>query len=234
MLFVILVYVCFNYMILFFNEETIRKVALEDGLIEYLGASCFFTMSILCFALFILSRKGNDFILTRTNKNIFYLLLGIAFLFAAGEEISWGQRIFSISVPKAWATINVQKELTLHNLIFFQRNKQFHFFCLTNINTWFTAFSLGFCFFIPLLNKLFIKVSKRLQQIRLPIVPIEIGIFFLITYLIFIIIKFYFRDHVTIPHAASEIRESIWAFLYVIIAVSWIKIENKKLCRSPL
>lgn len=217
----IIIYIFLNYSILSFDNKTIYKFSHEDGIIEYLGALYFFIAAILFLILYKLDTKGNDFGLIRTNKNIFYLLLGIVFLFASGEEVSWGQRIFNIQVPKVWEAINVQKEITIHNLIFFQKGKQESFFSLTNLNTWFTAFSLGFCFFIPLLKKISVKVSRRLEQIRLPIVPIEIGSFFLITYLIFIIVKFYSQDWAT-GHAASEIRESIWACLYLTTAVFWI------------
>ncbi len=229
-LLVIFLFICFNYSVLFLNEESIRRVAFEDGIIENSGALYFFISSILCFVLFGLNREGNDLLLIKTNKNIFYLFFGIAFLFASGEEISWGQRIFGLAVPQAWTAVNVQKELTIHNLIYFQK-KQETFFYFTNINTWFTAFSLGFCFFIPLLNKLSKKVSTFLQQIGLPVVRLEIGIFFLMTYVIFITVKFYFWGYQVIPKAASEIKESIWAFLYLVIAISWIKKEKSPYCK---
>ena len=194
-----------------------------------MGALYFFITSILCFVLFKLSRKGNDFRLIRTNKNIFYLLLGIAFLFAAGEEISWGQRIFNIPVPKAWETINAQKELTIHNLNFLQGGNVHPFLNvidLTSMNTLFLLFSLGLCFFIPLLNKFNQKFSKWQKQIGLPLVPIKIGIIFAVSFLFSTIIRFYFSYMHLVLRADSEIRESIWAFLFLIIAVFWIKKEK--------
>ncbi|MFW6039328.1 MAG: hypothetical protein ACOC9P_02500 [bacterium] len=45
------------------------------------------------------------------------LLLGaLAFFFAAGEEISWGQRILGLQTPEQLAEINTQEELSLHNV----------------------------------------------------------------------------------------------------------------------
>lgn len=38
------------------------------------------------------------------------------FVFVAGEEISWGQRIFGINTPDVLNQINEQRELTLHNI----------------------------------------------------------------------------------------------------------------------
>src|SRR5688500_16187413 len=39
-------------------------------------------------------------------------------LFGAGEEISWGQRVFDIETPSSLMERNAQKELNLHNLTF--------------------------------------------------------------------------------------------------------------------
>jgi tetratricopeptide (TPR) repeat protein len=44
------------------------------------------------------------------------VLFSLACLFVAGEEISWGQRIFHIAVPARFAALNTQGELNLHNL----------------------------------------------------------------------------------------------------------------------
>ncbi len=42
--------------------------------------------------------------------------MSAVFLFAAGEEISWGQRIFEIDTPDALVDANRQQETNLHNL----------------------------------------------------------------------------------------------------------------------
>lgn len=46
------------------------------------------------------------------------MLLAAICLFGAGEEISWGQRVFDIQTPAALAERNAQRELNLHNLTF--------------------------------------------------------------------------------------------------------------------
>lgn len=40
----------------------------------------------------------------------------LAFFLVAGDEISWGQRIFSIATPTLLETYNRQKEITIHNI----------------------------------------------------------------------------------------------------------------------
>ena len=45
-----------------------------------------------------------------------YLVLTLALFWAAGEEISWGQRLLNLSTPAWFAAHNVQQETNLHNL----------------------------------------------------------------------------------------------------------------------
>jgi hypothetical protein len=45
-------------------------------------------------------------------------------LFGAGEEISWGQRVFDIETPQSLMARNAQKEMNLHNLTFEWNGKE--------------------------------------------------------------------------------------------------------------
>jgi hypothetical protein len=187
--------------------------------IEYLGALFFLITSILFFILFWKSDTGNNFFqVIKTKRNIFYLILGIIFLFGAGEEVSWCQRIFDITVPNEYKILNVQKELNIHNLYIFEQDFYgFHF----NMSNLFTAFALIFCFCVPLLDKFVPLFSRYQRQIALPIVPIKIGVFFPLTYLAYNVLKYFIlQPELVWPH--SEIRESIWAFLFLIIAIHWM------------
>jgi hypothetical protein len=44
------------------------------------------------------------------------LLVGLCACFLAGEEISWGQRVFALSTPAELASVNAQRELNVHNV----------------------------------------------------------------------------------------------------------------------
>jgi hypothetical protein len=61
------------------------------------------------------------FVSLRKDKNIFFLLvllgLSAVFTFGAGEEISWGQRIFDIKSSTYFIANNSQQETNFHNLI---------------------------------------------------------------------------------------------------------------------
>ena len=52
---------------------------------------------------------------------LLYLLIGIGTFFVAGEEISWGQRVFGWGTPESLATINHQVETNVHNIRTVQR-----------------------------------------------------------------------------------------------------------------
>jgi hypothetical protein len=45
-----------------------------------------------------------------------YLFLALALFWAAGEEISWGQRLLHLSTPEWLASHNTQREMNLHNV----------------------------------------------------------------------------------------------------------------------
>ena len=85
--------------------------AAEDGLVEYGTAIALF---IACLILIknALSLKGHATKLA-VGLTFFYALL---FFFGAGEEISWGQRIFGWETSEAMKEINRQDETTIHNI----------------------------------------------------------------------------------------------------------------------
>jgi hypothetical protein len=45
-----------------------------------------------------------------------WITLAVLFFFAAGEEISWGQRIFNFETSGIFKSNNLQQETNLHNL----------------------------------------------------------------------------------------------------------------------
>jgi len=74
------------------------------GFLGFLGAGIFSLLSLLY-------RK-------KMPKFVALYLLGIGFFFivCAGEEISWGQRVFGWETPESFAEANEQGETNLHNL----------------------------------------------------------------------------------------------------------------------
>ena len=99
------------YALLGFSEQYNAGFAVEDGPVEY-GTALF-----LLFSSFALMWQAAGAASARRVGGVlllaFYALL---FIFGAGEEISWGQRIFGWETTGYFAEHNVQGETTLHNL----------------------------------------------------------------------------------------------------------------------
>lgn len=92
-------------------EVFTEQYAQEDGLIENLTAIFLFGAALLVIGI-IWKHKGiNRF------KTGCHILLVVLLLFGAGEEISWGQRIFNIESNEFFLEHNAQQETNLHNLM---------------------------------------------------------------------------------------------------------------------
>lgn len=80
----------------------------EDGPVEWAGFAGFLVGAL---ALLAAARRQPD-----RRAAVALLLGGLGLLVVAGEEISWGQRLFGLETPVALAEANTQDELTLHNV----------------------------------------------------------------------------------------------------------------------
>jgi hypothetical protein len=95
------------------NHDTFRyQLVAEDGFTESSTAITLFLVTIIC-VLRILKLKQS--------RSLLFLgmtgFIGIVGLFGAGEEISWGQRIFGWETPEYFLEHNKQEETGLHNLV---------------------------------------------------------------------------------------------------------------------
>ena len=94
-----------------FMPEDYRNFAVEDGPVEYLTFFALLGVSFLLFSRF-LSFRQNQTLLWKA------VTIGAAllFIFGAGEEISWGQRLMGWETSEAMAALNSQNETNLHNI----------------------------------------------------------------------------------------------------------------------
>jgi len=94
------------------NLPLFERYVQEDGVAEWLTVAGLLLGSLVCFKrLVTLFRKKSGWFLFVT------LGLGLFLFFAAGEEISWGQRIFGLKTPEYFQQHNAQHETNLHNLV---------------------------------------------------------------------------------------------------------------------
>lgn len=86
-------------------------LVVEDGFTEWATVVALFIAMLACL--------GRVWRLRHARPRLFLvntMMLGIIFLFGAGEEISWGQRIIGFESSAFFETHNAQKETNLHNL----------------------------------------------------------------------------------------------------------------------
>jgi hypothetical protein len=95
----------------YYAEGFYHRMVAEDSVFEDATALVLLGISILFLVRFIKERK------TR-NKYwvVFNILIVLGAFFGFGEEISWGQRIFSVETGEFFAQNNLQNETNLHNL----------------------------------------------------------------------------------------------------------------------
>ncbi len=103
--------VVFGVAMAFKNYPAFLELIREDGPVEWLTVAGLILAMLVCFRRLVVlfHEKPWPFL-------VITALGGLVFLFGAGEEISWGQRIFGFESPDWFATQNVQGETNLHNL----------------------------------------------------------------------------------------------------------------------
>ena len=110
----VLGYLCLCLNVFFFSSLlaadpwTFHALSGEDHWVENLTAVWFLLAGLLLFITALPERS--------LFRRCVYILGGMAMVFAAGEEISWGQRIFGFATPDFLMPLNVQQEFTVHNI----------------------------------------------------------------------------------------------------------------------
>lgn len=93
------------------HRPTFETVTREDGPLEWGQVLCFLVAAGAAAAAAVKLRRRDRV------TAILVGLFALAALFAAGEEISWGQRLLGWGTPEALADINHQNETTVHNIM---------------------------------------------------------------------------------------------------------------------
>lgn len=108
----VLIILIVGFVLFYTNLALFMRYTVEDGIVEWLTVFGLLLGSGLCFIRFAK--------LLRKRKWIFLLLtflLGLMLFAVAGEEVSWGQRIFGIKSPEFFKEHNTQGETNFHNMI---------------------------------------------------------------------------------------------------------------------
>jgi hypothetical protein len=195
--------------------SSLRRLTVEDGLFENLSALYLMAGGILLLCLFRVSGR----------RNVFHLLLGSLFLFAFLEEISWGQRLAHLTVPQWFAERNVQGEINFHNLRCLSVRKDQNMLLppLYQVSAGRLArlFWLTFCVAVPLLHRLSAIARGALDRMRVPIVPLSLGLLFVVNYLVDLALLISIFPG-TYLQPVCEIYETNLGFLFLCVAlIEW-------------
>jgi uncharacterized protein with PQ loop repeat len=98
-------------MLSFLDAGAYKNLIREDGPVEYGSAVLWILAAVLTGFTVLVSGK------TKTRLFIVsYAFMMTLAICCAGEELSWGQRLFGFQGPDAIVNVNKQRETTLHNI----------------------------------------------------------------------------------------------------------------------
>jgi hypothetical protein len=101
-----------GHLLFYTNTPAYTWYTVEDSLVEWLTVTGLLAGSFVCLrrAFRVGSSRGMMFLVTAA-------VLGLMLFVAAGEEISWGQRLLGIESPDYFKQNNTQQETNFHNLV---------------------------------------------------------------------------------------------------------------------
>jgi len=214
---VMALYFILGYTTLGYGEKWAATLYPEDHYFENVGAISLFVASGISLYIFVRALKTRGITGIHWLKLLVYLGLAFLYFFGAGEEISWGQRIFHIQEPAELAQENVQHELNIHDLAIFENNE------LLKSDNIFTVFWLAFAVLIPF-GSFALKRFGVFAEKFTPIVYWGIGALFLFNYAAAKIAKAIYVHAYTFPtirfgQAVQEIKESNYELMFVFLSL---------------
>ncbi len=210
-------YFILAYGTLGWGEKWAATLYPEDHYFENVGAISLFAAAAISLYVFMRALQTREFTRVHRSKLFVYSALTMLYFFGAGEELSWGQRIFHIQVSPGFAQQNPRQELNIHDLAVVEKNPYL------NADNIFTVFWVGFTVAIPFVSLVW-KRFKGFAETLTPIVYWGMGALFLINYFLAKVVKLIFLSayhYQTIPfaQAVQEVRESNSELLFVFLSL---------------
>lgn len=179
----------------------------EDGPVEWPTALFLFFTSLVCLYRVFQYRK--------MKRPLWLLTLGglaVLFFFAAGEEISWGQRLLGIESGEFFLEHNKQAETNLHNLIVKGQNLNILIFSrlMFSVLIIYFAFSRLMVLKIPVIRKL-------VNNFRIPLPKNQHIIMMLVATLMVLLINL---------TKESELHELSFALVFFLILLNPYKVKE--------
>jgi len=197
--------VCYYYY--FTDMITFDILVQEDGIFESLTALFLFATAVFLLSVFFIKHKKYSF-----SWRVGMGLMIAGLIFGAGEEISWGQRIFNIEASDFFKQHNAQQETNLHNMVVGE----------TKINkivfTYALSIVFGVYFFIlPFIYRRNDLIRSLTNRFAIPVPTVFYSLLFLIATGFIMLI-----DH----SRKWELWEFVFAFIIFVIFVNPYNKEN--------
>lgn len=93
------------------DKDLYRLLLGEDGPVEWAQFALFAFSAAAAAGVALRLRQASQ-----QPNALLFALAAAALFFIAGEEISWGQRVFGFATPAKLAAVNKQNEISLHNI----------------------------------------------------------------------------------------------------------------------
>lgn len=191
-----------DYSLLLLGDSLVETlVASEDGIVENVGAAAFLGASILFGVAYARRRLPA------------HLVLALAFVVGAGEELAWGQHALGFGTPDVWERWNVQGEVTFHNLIFLQKG---YYLPVDVLEIVLLVSALAYTVVVPLLAARSAPARRALAR-RIPIVPGAFGMLLLADLALLVLAWLLSPAHRS--HALTEVAETGVALLFLAVAL---------------
>jgi hypothetical protein len=225
-----------TYLTSYLARETFLNITKEDGVFEYLTA-IFFFMTAIGFLVLFFSKKhfksesDSQYFYNRKRK-YFFLLMAVVFIFGAGEEISWGQRLIGFETPAKMHELNVQEEFNFHNLeIFNIKSKEgirkTGLAKLFTMKQLFLGSFLVYLILVPILTNRFEYLRKLFTKLFIPIPDIWIGIIFILNYGLYRFIRI-IRPW-DLQWALTEVQEFNFSLILFLLPFIWLSLSRTAL-----
>lgn len=190
------------------NMDAFLIFTQEDGLVENLTSLFLFGASLVClYRVYDYRKAGKPALWIFTA-----VMMAVAFFFAAGEEISWGQRIFGIESSEFFLQNNKQAETNLHNLVVGETSVNKLIFSQILVLVLVVYF-----FFMRLLVAKVAFIKKLELQFNVPLPRVQHTLMML---LVAIMMAF-------VPNAKNaELLEMTFAFIFFLIFINPAAVEK--------
>lgn len=215
-----------SYVPLFLPADLNALFTQEDRIFETLSAVFFLLTALLFVAAYFRAAEGH----TRL-KRLSYLALALCFLIFAGEEISWGQRIFDTGDSEVIRSINKQNETNIHNLQWLEDRGDDASFPLNLLypGTMFLIFTISVWFIIPVAAALY-QPAQRFFDALMPIFPWQLFLLMILNFALYFGVKAFLKtfpelyNHPTMHSdwAITEVIEHGTALILMVITANFV------------